>query len=108
MRGRNTRPGKQFTQVFYIIAIQHIAVVRMVKKSLYLIQRNAKARAMGGFDLSPQVMQQGLHLAPMNIAANRVVENRAKQIRVLVAHVRFISSNEIRIGQFKGSGWALS
>ena len=70
MRGRNTRPGKQFTQVFYIIAIEHITVVRMVKKSLYLIQRNAKARAMGRFDLSAQEVQQRFHIAPKKIAAS--------------------------------------
>jgi len=75
MRGGNARAGEQLAQVFDIFAIQHIAVVRMMQKALYAIQGDAKARAMRRLNLGAQVIEQRFNLAPVDVAADRVMKD---------------------------------
>jgi hypothetical protein len=41
---------------------------------------------MAGLDRRPQVVEQGFDLAPLDVAADRVAEDRFKNMPVLVAH----------------------
>lgn len=78
MRGGDTPTREQLAQVFHIVAIQHIAVMRVMQETLDAIQSDAKSRAMRGLDVCAQMMQQRLYFAPVDVAADRVMKDRGQ------------------------------
>ena len=60
----------------------------MVHRELVAVQGDAEARAVTRFDAGAEVAQQRLDFAPLNIAADRVVEDCLQDVAVLVAHGR--------------------
>jgi hypothetical protein len=63
-------------------------MVRMVHGEFMAIEDDAKAGSVSGFHRGPEVMQQGLDLAPVEVAADRIVEDCQQDVAVLVAHDR--------------------
>lgn len=63
-----------------------VAVMRMMKKKFALIEQHAKARAMRRLDGGAKMMQQRFDLAPVNVAAQRVMKNRMQKTLVFMAH----------------------
>ena len=63
-----------------------VAVVRVMHKELVLVEQDTKTGAMAGFNRGAQMGQQGFHLAPLDVAADRVAKNRFENIPVLMAH----------------------
>ena len=57
-----------------------------VQDAFDAVELHAQARARQRLDICRQVMQQGLYLAPVDIGVDRIVEDRAQQALVLVAH----------------------
>ena len=65
---------------------EFVAMVRMVHGKLMPVQRDAKSRAVARVDACAKMMEQRLDFTPLNIAAQRVMENCLQDIAVLVAH----------------------
>jgi len=61
-------------------------MVRVMQDAFNTIQFDTKARTMYGFDAGAEMMQKRLDFAPVNVAADRVLENGMNQIDVFVAH----------------------
>jgi len=49
--------------------------MRMMQKALNAIQGDAKARAMRRLNLGAQVIEQRFNLAPVDVAADRVMKD---------------------------------
>ena len=58
----------------------------MVQVELAPVQHHAEARAVAALDLGTEVVQQGLHLAPVQVAGRGVTEDRFQGMAMLVAH----------------------
>ena len=65
---------------------ENVAVVGMVQGAFYAVQQHAKPCPLDGLHAGAQMMQQGFDFTPVNVAADRVLEDRADQVYVLVAH----------------------
>jgi hypothetical protein len=63
-----------------------VAVVGVMHEELVPVEQDAEPGAMPGLDRRPQVGEQGFDLAPLDVAADRVAEDRFKNMPVLVAH----------------------
>lgn len=61
-------------------------MVWMVQETLYLVQHNTKAGAVGGLDIRAKVVQKRLDLPPVDITADRILKNRAQQILMFGTH----------------------
>lgn len=75
-----------------VLPVKHVAVVRTMQDSLGTVQHDPKSRAREGFDRGTEMMDQGFHVPPVNVAADRVVENRQEKLLVLVAHGQSIGN----------------
>jgi len=69
------------------------AVVRTMQEAFHAIQQHPKTRAVMRFYFGAQMRQHGLHFAPVNVAADRALENGSQQAFVLVTHgwLRYIT-----------------
>jgi hypothetical protein len=85
-RWRDVCRSQILTQVFHVLPLQHIAVVRVMQNSLDAIQYDANAGALDRVDLGAKVMQEGFNVAPMDVAADRILENAVQQMFVFMAH----------------------
>ncbi len=70
-----------------ILPSQRVPVVRPVDDALVAVELHADSRAGQRLEARAQVVQQRLDFAPLDVAADGVVEDRAEQVFVLVAHV---------------------
>jgi len=73
-------------QILDVPLIEHVAVVGMVQDVFDLVQQHPIACPLDGFHAGAQMMQQRFDFTPVDVAANRVMEDRADQVFVLVAH----------------------
>jgi len=73
-------------QLLDVLLGENVAVVGMVQDAFDAVQQNAKPCPMYGFYAGAQMVQQGFDFTPVNVAADRVLEDRADQVYVLVAH----------------------
>lgn len=64
----------------------HAAVVGTVQRPFDAVKLKAHTRTMPGFDAGPQVLQQRLHIAPVNVSAYRILKNGAQDALVFVTH----------------------
>src|SRR2546426_1886469 len=67
---------------------EHVAVVRPVQNAVHAIELHANPRTGDGLDDSTHVPEQRFDVAPVNIAAGRIMEDRANQIGVAVTHAQ--------------------
>jgi hypothetical protein len=88
-RQADSRRRQVFAQIADVVAAHVVAVVRMMHREFVAIEDDAKAGAMRRLDAGAEVMQQRLDFAPVDVAADRVVENCLQDVAVLVAHGRY-------------------
>jgi hypothetical protein len=62
------------------------AVVRPVQDAFGVVELHADARARQGFELRAEVLQQRFDLAPVDIRVDRILEDLAQQVDVLLAN----------------------
>ena len=74
-------------QVFDVVAGADAAVVRVVQEVGDAIQRDLEARSVGGLQVGAQVIEQGLDLAPVDVAGWCFVEDAVQEVVVFMAHV---------------------
>ena len=86
LRRRHPRVREVLAQVPYRALVERIAVVRPVQYPFRAVQADADPRTRQWLDVRPDVVQQRLNLAPVDVRADRVVEDRSQQVLVLVAH----------------------
>lgn len=60
--------------------------MRVVQEAFDLVQGDFEAGAVGGFDFGAEVVKQRFDFAPVDVGAQRVLEDAAHQAGVLVAH----------------------
>lgn len=58
----------------------------MMQVPFDIVQHNAEPRAMSWLNCGAEVVQQGLDLAPVDVAAERSLKDCAEQGQMLVAH----------------------
>jgi hypothetical protein len=85
-RWRNPGAGKKVAQALDYYSIADVALMRVVQKILAIVELYAKPRAMRRRNAGAQVMEQGFDFAPVDIAADRIMEDGAYQVDMLVAH----------------------
>ncbi len=71
-----------------VLLVANVAVVRVMQESFDAIEHDAETRAVRRLDRGAEVIQQGFNLAPVDVAAQRILEDRAQQILVLMAQER--------------------
>jgi len=59
-----------------LLFAKFVAVMRMVKEELVLVEQNPEAGTMAGLDLGAHVLEQGFDLAPLDVAADGVAKDR--------------------------------
>lgn len=59
------------------ISAAYAAMVRMMQEIRFAIQRHFESRPMRRLDSRPQMAEQGLDLAPVNIGAERILKDCA-------------------------------
>jgi hypothetical protein len=77
---------KKLLHMFEEISGADIAIVRMMQKVRYPIQRYFEARTVRWFYICAQMIEQGFHFAPMDVGAELVLQDGAQQVDVFVAH----------------------
>jgi hypothetical protein len=77
-------------------AIQRVAVMRSVQDTLGPIEKDANARARQGLHRGAHVTQQRFDVAPVDVATDRIVEDRADQLLMLVAHWNYFQSRYVQ------------
>src|SRR5215470_11294154 len=102
LRGRDAGMRQVLAQVPDALSIERIAVMRAVEDALDPVQHHADARTRERLDLRAQVTKQGFDLAPVNVRADRVAEDGADQVLVLVTHGWRVSMSR------RVSGWPAS
>lgn len=60
--------------------------MRVMQEELDAIEHDAKACPVAGFDCSPEMVEQRLHLPPVDVGADRVGEDGVEQVGVLMTH----------------------
>ncbi|WP_158001363.1 hypothetical protein [Cupriavidus basilensis] len=75
VRRRDAGGHEAIAQVLDFLLGAHIAVMRVVQVKLVLVEHNPETRALDRFHARPELLQQGLDFAPMNIVAQRVAED---------------------------------
>ena len=74
----------------YILLAAYTAVMRSTQGAFHAIQLDAHTRAMARLQHRAQVMQQGLDLPPVNIAAHRFLQNGMQYALVFMAHTKLL------------------
>lgn len=82
----DTGSAQVFAQVADIVFAAHTAVMRTVQRAFNAVQLKAQPRAMARLDAGTQMLQQRLDVAPVNISADRFLQNGSQNTFVLVAH----------------------
>lgn len=67
---------QEFAQVSNSLLVADVTVMGVMQKIFDPVQRDAEAGAMTRFDRSAEVVQQGLHFTPVDVAADGILENR--------------------------------
>jgi hypothetical protein len=94
VRQTDARMQKKFLQVFDEFSGAYIAVVRMMHKIRYPIQRYFETRTMRWLDVRAQMVEQGFHFTPMNVGAELILQDGAQQVSVFIAHGDLGSSHK--------------
>lgn len=68
------------------LPIQDVAVMRTVQNAFGAVQNHPYAGTRQGFHAGPEMMEKRLDLPPVDIAADRILENGSYEMFVLVAH----------------------
>lgn len=84
-----------------IVLFADAAVVGTVQGTVHAVEFDMHACTVAGFYHSAQVMQQRLHLAPVNITAHRLLEYGLQDALMFLAHgvkqsARCVLSTDIR------------
>ena len=109
----NTRRGQVIPQMTDVLLAAHTAVVGPVQGADDAVQLDSHTRAMSGFDGGAQVVQQGLDIAPVNVAAQGFLEDGLEQAFVVKAHRDTLLYSESHhpspagqeVQQFSHIGW---
>jgi hypothetical protein len=96
-RRRNARRGQVITQMADVLFAAHAAVVGTVQCADNTVQLDLHARAVARFDDSAEVVQEGLDIAPVDIATQGFLKDDMEETFVTVTHsgVRSWSVNAI-------------
>ena len=83
-----------------IVLFADAAMVGAMQGAVDAVEFDMHACTVARFDHSTQVMQQRLHLAPVNIAAHRLLENGLQYALMFLAHgvkqsVRWVLSTAV-------------
>ena len=78
--------GKVFAQVLHVLAAERVAAVRAMEDAFGAVQLHADPRSRQRFGRCAQMAQQRFDFPPLDVAADRVVEDRADEVVVFVAH----------------------
>ena len=73
-------------QVLDVLPAERVAAVRAVQDALVGVELDANARSGKRLDRGAEMTQQRFDLAPLDVPADGIVEDRADQVFVLVAH----------------------
>jgi len=77
---------KILAQMLNVLSAERISVMRAMQDAFVAVQLHAHTGAGQLLDGSAEMMEQRLDLAPVDVRVDRVVEDRAKQVLVLVTH----------------------
>src|SRR5688500_4359853 len=86
LRGRGPRMREVVAKMLDIAAPQRVAAVRTMEDAFVSVQLHTHSCTGKRFDARSEMVEQRLDLAPVDVSADRVVEDRATKVLVLVAH----------------------
>src|SRR5687768_17163870 len=86
LRGGGPRMREVVAKMLDIATPQRVAAVRTMEDAFVSVKLHAHAGTGKRFDAGSEMIEQRLDFAPVDVSADRVVEDRAKQVLVLVAH----------------------
>ena len=77
---------KILAQMLNVLSAERVSVMGSMQDALVPVQLHAHTGAGKRLDAGAEVIEQRLDLAPVDVPADRVVEDRAEQVLVLVTH----------------------
>lgn len=86
-RGSDPGAGEVLPQVPDFLPVEHVAVMRMVQNAFCAVQQHSNAGTGQLLNGCPEMVQEGLDLPPVDVAADGIVEDGADQLFVFVAHL---------------------
>ena len=86
LRRRHPGVSQIFAHAVDSLSVQFVAVVRTMQDAFDSIQPHPHTRTREGFHCCSQVMQEGLDIPPMNIAARGITKDSANKVFVFVSH----------------------
>ena len=86
LRSGDARPGEVFAQMANRTLIERVAMVWPVQNTLGPVEVNTYSCAGQMLDLRAEVLEQRFDLAPVNIAADRIVKIGPQQVLVFMTH----------------------
>jgi hypothetical protein len=87
LRRCHPRVGKILAQVTHGALVQRVPVVRAMQDALGAVQLDADSRPRQRLDVCTHVIQQRLDLAPVDVPADRIVEDGADQVLLFVIDI---------------------
>lgn len=81
-----TGVGKKLAKMFDVFSGAFGAMVRVMHEIRNTVQRHLETRTVRGLHVGSKVIEQRLHLAPVNIGNVRLLKNCAQQIGLFVTH----------------------